>query len=164
MRAPSLRFSALAFTVSFALLPLACGSDDTTTGTHPLTCQAEQFRLQGTLGGEPIDITESSAGGGLTQGATGELQIGEFADPSGPTPTQLHLTWPHGIVDGATTSASGTLIPTSGQFAGQTLCVGTGTTVTIYNGDSGVGLVLAGFASGANCETPVDGTIAGCWN
>ena len=33
MRAPSLRFSALAFTVSFALLPLACGSDDTTTGT-----------------------------------------------------------------------------------------------------------------------------------
>lgn len=154
---------ALALALPFALLPAACGSDGSSTAVSPLTCAAGQFRLQGTLGNQSVDITESSAGGGLTQTDTGELQVGANFDPSAPTPTQLHLSWPHGIVDGASTPASGTLIPESGPFMGQTLCVGNGTSLTIYNGDAGVGFVLSGFASGGNCQTPIDGTLAGCW-
>ena len=161
MIARPLRWLALA--VSFALVPAACGSDGTTTATRPLTCQASQFRLQGMLGADAVDVTEPSSGG-LTQADSGELQVGQTFDPSAPAGTQLHLTWPHGIVDGATTAASGTLIPASGSFAGQTLCVGNGTTVTIYTGDNGVGLVLDGFASGSACDTPIEGTLAGCWN
>lgn len=164
MSACSLRFSALALALSASLFSAACGSGGTTTGTQPLTCQAGQFRLQGTLGADAFDVTESSAGGGFDQLNTGEFQIGDVSDPSAPTPTQLHLTWAHGIADGASTPATGTLVPTSGTFAGQTLCVGDGTVVTIYKNDNGIGLVLGGFASGANCETPVEGTLAGCWH
>jgi hypothetical protein len=160
MIARSLRWLAL----SFALVPAACGSSGDTTTTSPLTCQAGQFRLQGTLGGQTVDVAASSAGSGLTQVDTGELQVGENPDPTGPARPQLHLTWPHGLVDGASSPASGTLIPVDGPLAGQTLCVGTGTIVSIYTGDNGVGLKLKGFASGANCETPVDGEIDGCWN
>jgi len=153
----------LALALSLALLPAACG-DGTTTATSALTCQAGQFRLQGTLGNQSVDITESSAGGGLTQVDTGELQIVQSIDPSAPARTQMDLVWPHGIVDGASTSASGTLTLPSGAYAGQTLCAGNGTSVTIYNNDNGVGFVLGGIASGGNCETPIDGTLAGCWH
>ena len=85
-------------------------------------------------------------------------------DPSGPQRPQLSLTWPQGVVDGVTTGASGTLIPADGPLAGQTLCVGSGTTVTINAGDKGVTLHLKGLASGANCDTPVAGELTGCWN
>jgi hypothetical protein len=161
MSARSLRFLALVLASSASLFSVACGSDGTSTGTQPLTCQDGQFRLQGTLGAEMFDVTESSAGGGLTQLDTGDFQIGGFSDPSAPPPTQLHLTWAHAIFDGASTPASGTLIPISGAFAGQTLCVGDGTVVSIYKNDNGIGLVLDGFASGASCETPIAGTLAG---
>jgi hypothetical protein len=160
MIARALRFLAL----SLALLPVACGSSGETTNVSPLTCQAGQFRLRGMLGAQPVDLTASSAGGGLTQLDTGELFIGENPDPAAPVRPQLHLTWAHGLVDGASGPASGTLVPADGPFAGQTLCVGAGTEVSIYKGAGGVGLVLDGFASGANCDTPVDGTLAGCWN
>ena len=159
MMARSFRLSVTA--LALVLLPLACDSSgDTTTTTQPLTCQAGQFRLQGTLGDQSIDIDESSAGGGLTQVDSGELQVGEEL---GPPATQLHLTWAHGLVDGASSAAAGTLTMGSGPLAGQALCAGNGTRVTIYKDDKGVGLVLGGIASGANCETPMDGTLAGCW-
>jgi hypothetical protein len=159
MIARSLRF----LTLSFALLPAACGSEATTTAVQPLTCQTGQFRLQGTLGGEPVDVSQSSAGGGLTQVDTGELQIGDGPESSVPR-TRMDLVWAHGLPDGASSAASGTVTPGTGSFAGQTLCVGTGTKVTIYTGDNGVGFVLDGLASGANCETPIEGTLTGCWN
>ncbi|HEY7374407.1 MAG TPA: hypothetical protein VIF57_19745 [Polyangia bacterium] len=154
----------MALALSAWMFSGACGSDGTSTGTQPLTCQDGQFRLQGTLGTETVDVTETSAGGGFDQLTTGEFHIGDVFDPSAPAPTQLHLTWAHGIADGASTPASGTLIPASGSFAGQTLCVGDGTIVSIYKNDNGIGLVLDGFASGASCETPVAGTLAGCWH
>jgi hypothetical protein len=113
---------------------------------------------------QPVDVTASSAGSGLTQVGTGELMIGQDPDPSAPARTQLDLTWPEGLVDGASSAASGTLTPAGGPLAGQTLCVGSGTTVTINRGSDGVQMQLKGFASGANCDTPVDGELAGCWN
>ncbi len=51
-----------------------------------------------------------------------------------------------------------------GPLARQTLCVGAGTTVTIRASDGSVGLHLTGFATGASCHTPVDGTLDGCWD
>lgn len=151
---------------ALALLSTGCGSsDDTaTTSTQPLTCQAGQFRLQGTVDGQSVDITESSAGGGFDQVDTGELQVGQNPDPSAAPATQLRLTWPHGLLDGQSSAASGTVTLQTGPLAGQTLCAGNGTRVTIYRDDKGLGLVLDGLASGANCETPVEGTLAGCWN
>jgi hypothetical protein len=162
MIARSLRHLALA--LSLALLPPACGDGSTTTTTSPLTCQAGQFRLQGTLGNQSVDITESSGGGGLTQVDSGELQIGQGIDPSAPAHTQMDLVWPHGILDGASSSASGTVTMASGPYAGQALCAGNGTSVTIYKNDNGVGFVLGGVASGGNCETPIEGALAGCWH
>jgi hypothetical protein len=52
---------------------------------------------------------------------------------------------------------------TGGPYAGQTLCVGQGTRLTILNGDGGVSLQLAGFASGAACDAPIVGALSGCW-
>jgi hypothetical protein len=148
----SLRFVAL----SLALLPAACGS----SAQSGPTCQAGQFKLVGTLDGQPVDVTASSEGSGLTQVGSGELDVGPDPDPSAPARPQLSLTWPQGVADGVTTAASGTLIPADGPRAGQTLCVGSGTTVTL--GD-GVQMQLKGFASGSNCETPVTGELTGCW-
>lgn len=156
----SLRLCAL----SLALLPAACGSSSDPAQTPSVTCQAGQYRLVGTLGGQPVDVTASSAGSGLTQVGTGELVIGQNADPSGPARPQLDLTWPQGLVDGASSAASGTLIPADGPLAGQTLCVGSGTSVTINRGSDGVQMQLKGFATGPTCDTPVDGELAGCWN
>jgi hypothetical protein len=167
LRFSSALFVRLVLSVSaLALLPAGCGSSDdtTTTSTQPLTCQAGQFRLQGTVDSQSVDITESSAGGGFDQVGTGELQVGQNADPSAPPVTQLHLTWAHGLLDGESSAASGTVTLATGPLAGQPLCAGNGTRVTIYKGDKGLGLVLGGLASGANCETPVQGTLAGCWN
>ena len=147
------------FALSLALLPAACGGSQ----TAKLTCQAGQFRLVGTLGGQPVDVTASSEGSGLTQVGSGELDVGADPNTSAPARPQLSLTWPQGVVDGMTTGASGTLIPVDGPLAGQTLCVGSGTTVTFNTGDDGVQLELKGFASGANCDTPVDGDLTGCW-
>ena len=162
MFARSLRFVAL----SLALFPAACGSSSPggTTVTAEVACQSGQFRLLGELGGQPLDLTASSAGSGLSQIGMGELTINANPDPTAPERSQLDLTWPQGLVDGASSAASGTLIPVDGPLAGQTLCVGAGTTVTIRTGDNGVGFELKGFASGANCETPVDGDVNGCWN
>ena len=147
------------FALSLALLPAACGSSES---SQTLVCQSGQFRLVGTLDGQAVDATASSEGSGLTQAGTGELDIGEEPDPSAPARTQLSLTWPQGVVDGETAPASGTLIPAGGPLAGQTLCAGSGTTVTLAKG-GGVQLQLKGFASGANCDTPVSGDLAGCW-
>ncbi len=147
------------------MLPAACGSSAQTSGqTSALICPSGQFRLMGTLDGQAVDVTASSGGSGLSQVGTGQLDIGPNPDPSAPQRSQLHLTWPQGVVDGMTTGASGTLIPVDGPLAGQTLCVGTGTTVTINTGDNGVTLDLKGLASGANCDTPVAGELTGCWN
>lgn len=156
----SLRLLAL----SLVGLCAACGSSGQSTPTNKPTCASGQFRLVGTLGGQAVDVTASSAGSGFTQLGMGQLDVGANPDPSAPARPQLTLTWPQGVVDGATTSASGTLVPSDGPLAGQTLCVGAGTTVTVNGGDSGLQLELKGFASGTNCDTPVDGDLTGCWN
>jgi hypothetical protein len=147
-----------------ALLPGGCGSSgDQAPASQAPTCEEGQFRLQGTLGDQSVDLTESSAGGELTPLDSGELQTGGQLDPTGPTTTALDLTWAHGVVNGSSTDASGTLVMTSGPFAGQTLCVGQGTRVTLLNNDMGVTLQLAGFASGASCDAPIVGALSGCW-
>ncbi len=151
------------FALSLALLP-ACGSSGGTTASTPIACQQGQFRLLGTLDGQAVDVTASSEASGLSQVGMGELDVGQDPDPSAPARPQLHLTWPQGVADGASAAASGTLIPADGPLAGQTLGVGSGTTVTIYTNDEGVGLAWTGFASGADCATPVDGDLLGCWD
>jgi hypothetical protein len=162
MIARSLRFVAL----SLALLPAACGSSspEGTTVTTEVACQSGQFRLLGELDGQTVNLTASSTGSGLSQVGVGELTVDANPDPSAPARPQLDLTWPQGLIDGASSAASGTLIPVDGPLAGQTLCVGAGTTVTVRTGNNGVGFELKGFASGANCETPVDGDVYGCWD
>jgi hypothetical protein len=145
------------------LLPAGCGSSGNEAPTPPaLTCEAGQFRLQGTLGAQSVDLTESSAGGGLTQLDTGELQTGAQTGPTAQPATALDLMWAHGVLNGSSTDASGTLVMISGPYTGQTLCVGQGTRVALLN-DGGVGLQLAGFASGTACDAPIVGALSGCW-
>lgn len=161
MIARSLRLLGL----SLALLPAACGSGPgETTLTVQVACQSGQFRLLGGLGGQDVNVTASSEASGLTQIGPGELSVGADPDPSAPARPQLDLVWPQGLVDGASSAASGTLIPADGPLAGQTVCVGTGTTVTISATDGSVGFHLTGFATGANCDTPVEGELDGCWD
>jgi hypothetical protein len=157
--------SLLLFGPLLALLPAACGSSSSEPVlTVQVACQSGQFRLLGALDGQTVNDTASSEGSGLTQVGSGELSVGADPDPSAPARPQIDLTWPQGLIDGASSPASGTLIPAAGPLAGQTLCVGTGTTVTIRPSDGSVGLHLTGFATGVNCDTPVDGSLDGCWD
>ena len=79
--------AALPFALILSLLAAGCGSSGDGTGpvVQPLACDAGQFRLQGALDGQSIDINESSAGGGFTQLNGGDLQTGIGPpDPAAP--------------------------------------------------------------------------------
>jgi hypothetical protein len=163
MGARSLRLLAL----SLALLPAACGGGGSSSGsggTEQASCQPGQFKLAGYISTQDVQVTALSEGSGLTQVGTGQLDVGADPDPSAPARPQLHLTWPQGLVDGTSSVATGTFTPIDGPLAGQTLCVGAGTTVIIFTDDKGVGFTLKGFASGANCDMPVSGEVDGCWD
>lgn len=151
----------LGISVALALLALGCGSgSDNGAAAHP--CASETFVLTGELDGQTLDLTlplgsfwfESTAGGdaGAQYGTQGALA----------------MTYPTALEPGKAVPATGTLtLPAeSPTRAGETLCAGQGSTFTNAGHDglyTAAEFSLAGLAAGASCETPVDGTLDGCF-
>lgn len=107
-------------------LAVGCGSDEVESADSYLTCKAGTFRLEGTIDGTPVDITQPSDTGGFAQTDGGEFgSLDNTRDRS--IGTDLKLTWERGIDHGDSTDATGTLLIRSGPFAGETFCLGDGT-------------------------------------
>lgn len=127
-----------------------------------LACDVDQFKLQGTLADQTIDILETTEGGGFVQLATGEFSTQYMASSS--ARTKLDLAWSPTLNDGETTRASGSLtMPSSGTLAGQSFGLGDGTLVHFSSDGVTVQFALAGMTGGTNCGSATAGTLQGCW-
>jgi hypothetical protein len=166
-RSPS-RLLPLTLATLLPLFAVACdgGSDENVTmDSAALTCDVGTFRLTGSIDDMSVDVTQPAAGGGFDQldgGDFGSTNNGLHDDP---TLTDLHATWPQGIVDGATTAATATVKIPRGPFPNDVFCAGNGSTVHVVPDAQGGGLQfrLASLASGASCATPHRGTLRACW-
>jgi hypothetical protein len=127
-----------------------------------------ELKLQGTLGGQAINIDQSPASGVFEQWMTGDFRvpmpitINDAAVDVTPTDVQIDLTWTGIVSNGSSASAAGTLVLPEGQpFAQMRLCVGNGS--TINPNQAGTNFVLTGFTQGPACTQPVSGELRGCW-
>jgi hypothetical protein len=152
-----------ALLASMALLHTGCGG--TAAGRAEsswLACDADQFKLQGTLDGQTITSVESSEGGGLTQLTTGVFSSQYGA--SNADRTKLDLAWSQTVNDGETTNATGALtMPNSGPLAGNSYCLGKGTQIHFSSDGENFQFTLAGMTTGTTCAAAVVGTLQGCW-
>jgi hypothetical protein len=158
-KAANSTLSALALVAFFHT---GCGSADPDEGW--LACADKEFRLQGTLDGQSINVLESSSGGGLTQLSTGEFSTQYVSLALDPARTKLDLQWPQTVFDGGTTSATGTLaMASSSPLAGQSYCLGSGTQIHMSGDGNTLQFKLAGVSGGAGCGAPKAGELQGCW-
>jgi hypothetical protein len=147
--------------VFVVLLQPGCGGTGSAQSSW-LACDADQFKLQGTLADQSVDILENTAGGGFTQLGTGEFSTQYLA--SSAERTKLDLAWSQTVNDGETTHASGTLtMPSSGTLAGQSFCLGDGTLIHFSSDGETLQFALAGITGGTNCGSAIVGTLQGCW-
>jgi hypothetical protein len=146
-------------TFASLLLALGCGSSDDAGQSRP--CASETLVLQGDLDGHAIDVA---------------WPLGSFAVIAAPgdasaqfgTQGNLKLGSASTLEPGATVDATGTLVlPTESPVRpGETLCVGAGSSMTRVP-EQGLYVAttfsLTNLASGGSCETPLLGTLEGCF-
>jgi hypothetical protein len=129
-----------------------------------LACAENEFRLQGPLDGQSLNILESSGGGGFSQLESGDFSTQYISLALDPARTKLDLQWPQTVFDGGTTSATGTLtMANSGPLAGQSYCLGSGTQIHMSSDGNTLQFKLAGISGGAGCGVPKAGALQGCW-
>jgi hypothetical protein len=163
MRNPALL--TLIFSTSVAFSPTGC-SDGGSSDEKWIACAADEFRLVGQLDGQTIDIRESmvNSGSGMTQLDTGEFSTQMISFAEDPSRTKLDLQWAQTMVDGETTSATGTLLlPNSGVLASRSYCLGNGTKVHMSADGETLQFKLVGITGGDGCASPVAGELQGCW-
>jgi hypothetical protein len=170
MRSRSVPFGSLA---SALLLVLAAGCDDEGSmgdASELIACEPGQLLIEGTIDGNPVRLTQSTAGSGFTQFGEGEFSVAELFEPD-PTRTFLTMNWTPTLPDGASTSqVTATLVipakPATAAFAGTTFCSGAGSRVRMPRESENVAdlqFSLATLTSGAGCAEPHTGTLRGCW-
>jgi hypothetical protein len=154
---------------------MACGStgSGTAASSGPSCSNAPnqgEVKVQGTLGGQPVNVDQSPTSGGLSQVSTGQFDlptsvtINGMPMPVNPADVQIHVTWAHPVPDGSTTAAMGTLVLPTGQPFGQmSLCAGAGTTITPNAQTHGLDLVFDHLTLGPACTQAVAGQLQACW-
>jgi hypothetical protein len=140
---------------------LGCGSGgEDESATAP--CASETFTLSGDLDGNMIDLELPLGSFGVTNTPGGPASVG-FG-----TQGRLDLTYADALELGTPVAATGTIeLPSeSTARAGESLCLGQGTTITRAKDEAlliAVTFSLAGLANGSSCETPVAGALEACF-
>jgi hypothetical protein len=142
----------------------ACGGSNSSGsgGSFPVACNSGEFKIQGTLAGQPLALNGSSAGGGYWRGnpAVFSSQASNLATDS--SRTKLDLAWTEDSMKDQF-AATGTLLMGTGDvLPGKDYCLGSGTLVDFSRDD--MRFVLKGLTEGPDCKTAVQADLTGCWN
>lgn len=126
-------------------------------------------KVQGTLGGQTVNVNESPASGGYSQLGMGQFDLPiavtvDDAAVGADTGLQIHLTWTGLIADGSSGAATGTItLPAGSPLAQMSLCAGSGSKIAPNNQDNGIDFVLDNLTLGPACTQAVAGEVRGCW-
>lgn len=151
---------------ALALLLAACNLPATLTKEEALTCDADQFRLEGSIDGHDISVMQPSEGGGFMQSGGGEFaSLSRAAQMGAPSLADVRLIWADVVVSGDSSPATGTFSLPGTAVAGVTFCANRGTAVRPVPSAEGGGLQfrLAGLSTGVKCDTLHEGSVLGCW-
>ena len=153
----------LAAVACVAVANTACdGMTEMTVSEQLINCSPGTMRLEGTLDGMSISISQTSSGGGWAQAGGGEFGSQDNAIREASL-VDVELRWDNDISVGRSTNAAGTIVmPTGGVFAGETFCAGEGSIV--HSGQDGeLQWLLKNITGGGGCVVPVAGELRGCF-
>ncbi len=126
--------------------------------------------MQGTLGGQTVNVDQSPVSGEFSQLTTGQFDlppsftINDAAVDVDPGSVEIHLTWTGLVADGASGAATGTIeFPVGDPYAQMSLCAGSGSMISPNGQDNGVDFVLANLTLGPACTQAIAGELRGCW-
>ncbi len=128
------------------------------------------IKVQGTLGGQTVNVDQSPVAAGFSQLATGEfdaplgLTIDDASVGGDSSGVQIHLMWSGAVADGDSAGATGTIeLPAGSPDAQMSLCAGSGSKIAPNEANNGLDFVLDGLTLGPACKQAVAGELRGCW-
>jgi hypothetical protein len=152
------------------------GGTDGAGGGAPssfLACPSDvAFHLLGEVEGEAIDITDAPTTGGFSQQSNPPGPHFRVPNDAADDDEQLivvYLTWDDVVASGEVAPIEGWVrLPLGGALAGETICAGSGSEMTIPPRDErgAVGdfqFRLSELSRGSDCSEPVTGELEGCW-
>ena len=143
----------------------ACGDSDASKDDFQvLSCEAQQFRLVGSVDGRAVEISEPTSGGFVQGNSAVFDQNRAFGgiDPN-PEATKVHLEWSGALAHGQSGPVSGIVVlPPNQPRTGQTLCA-SGDSRVGFSDDGRFGFHLVSLTGGTNCAEAVQGNLKGCW-
>ncbi|HEU5072676.1 MAG TPA: hypothetical protein VFU02_00850 [Polyangiaceae bacterium] len=155
------------------------GTSEVTTSTGDgsqtafLACATDtRFHLLGEVDGHAVDIGEAPSTGGLSQQSNPpgpHFRIPSATAEDDPQRIVVYLTWEEAVASGEVTPVRGWVrFPSDAPLAGQTICAGAGSEMTIPTRDDedAIGdfqFHLVELSGGADCAEPLAGELEGCW-
>ncbi len=149
------------------------GSSGSALGDVPSCSGASSqgvVKVQGTLGGQSVNVDQSPVSGEFSQLTTGQfdipigLTIDDAAVDGNPGSVQIHLMWTGLVSEGSSAGATGTITLPAGQPDAQmSLCAGAGSKIAPNAQDNGVDFVLENLTLGPRCTQAIAGQVSGCW-
>jgi len=129
------------------------------------------IRFTGEVNNQTIDLEAHPRTGGFTQNGAPPGSKFNSPNPVDDEPAGLFVTlkWQGVIADGQKMATQGSVrMPQGAPLAGQTLCVGTGSTIYFVpkseqNTAGDLQFYFAGLSTGADCNEPLEGELYGCW-
>jgi hypothetical protein len=147
--------------VGTAVAAIACSGTSTGSGVGGgggAACQKGEVKISGTIGGVIIDQRYTFRG----------IVLNQISTPKTATVTiegggQVALQWDALTATGQTTAARGNLLMPDGPLAGENVCFGTGSTVTLL--DNAGTFVVKTPSKGTSCPgSATTGELQGCWS
>ncbi len=164
MLMPPSKISLLTALAAVALAGAACDGLSETTVSEPLiNCAAGTMRIEGSLDGTSVSISQTSATGSWAQTDGGDFASQNNTANFDPSLADVEVHCQNGIVVGASTNATGTIVmPSGGPYEGETFCAGQGTLVRSA-ADGELQWVFKHITGGSSCAVPVAGELRGCF-
>jgi hypothetical protein len=131
-----------------------------------------RFRLLGDVGGEAVEITEAPATGGFFQQSNPPGPHFRVPNDSADDDEQsivVYLTWDEVVASGEVAPIEGWVrLPVGAALAGETICAGSGSEMTIPGSDNEAAVGdfqfhLVELSRGTDCTEPLTGELQGCW-
>jgi hypothetical protein len=138
-----------------------------------LACAGDRaFHLLGEVDGEAVEITEAPTTGGFSQQSNPpgpHFRVPNASSEDDEQMVVVYLTWGEVVASGEVAAIEGWVrLPSGGALAGETICAGSGSTMTIPGGDDQEAVAdfqfrLLTLSRGMDCVEPVRGELQGCW-